>query len=298
MRLLPAAVAAILLAAGAATAKPFEAMFPEGRTNLTPEAIEALKQLDYRQGRVTVGDNLAGLDVGPDFYFLNPKDARFVLENLWGNPPDENTLGMIFPASHTPLDPQSWGSEIFFEAIGYVSDEDAGSYDYEDLLDQMRADLRSQNGWRRDNGYAAIELVGWAAEPRYDATERELYWAKELHFDGSDANTLNYAIRALGRRGVLNMNFIADMSALPEIEQAVPKVLKMVSFTEGNRYSDFDASTDAMSAVGIGGLIAGAAVAKKAGLLAIALLVLKKAWFVLFLPLIWLKNRFTGRRQS
>lgn len=298
MRMFPAAIAALFLVAGAAAAKPFDKMFPEGRPGLTDEGIAALRKLDYQQGHVMVGGNLASLDVGPDFYFLNVKDARFVLETLWGNPPDESTLGMIFPASYTPLDDSSWGSEIFFEEIGYVSDDDADSYDYDDMLKQMRSDIRRENDWRKENGYEAIELVGWAAEPHYDATERELYWAKELHFGSADHNTLNYSIRVLGRRGVLNMNFIADMTALPEIETAVPKVLKMVDFTEGNRYSDFDASTDAVAAVGIGGLIAGAAVAKKAGLLAIALLVLKKAWIVLLLPLLWLKNLFTGRRQS
>jgi uncharacterized membrane-anchored protein len=162
----------------------------------------------------------------------------------------------------------------------------------------MQAAARDGNAARRESGYPEVELIGWAAEPSYDAEGRKLYWAKELAFSGADSHTLNYNIRALGRRGVLNLNFIAAIDALPEVEAAVPEVLDMVSFTEGNRYADFDPSTDAVSAVGIGGLIAGGVLAKKAGLIAVALLFLKKAWFLLLLPLFWLKKFFTGRRSS
>ena len=295
---LPAAFAALTILAGQATAKPFTEMFPGGRPDFGPQAIEALKQIDYQQGSVTLGNGLAKLDVGPDFYFLNPTDARFVLEDLWGNPPDETTLGMIFPAKATPLDDGNWGIEIYFDNSGYVSDEDANDYDYDELLKQMQADTRAANARRRAANYPEIELIGWAAEPRYDATNRQLYWAKELSFEGDEVNTLNYNIRALGRRGVLNLNFIAGISALPEVETAVPSVLTMVSFTEGNRYTDFNPSTDAMAAVGIGGLIAGGVLAKKTGLLVLAVLFLKKGGFLLLLPLVWLKNLFTGRRNS
>jgi uncharacterized membrane-anchored protein len=94
------------------------------------------------------------------------------------------------------------------------------------------------------------------------------------------------------------VNFIAGIQALPEVEAAVPSVLRMVNFTEGNRYADFNPSTDAVAAVGLGGLIAGGILAKKAGLLVLLLALLKKGGFLLLIPLFWLKNLFTGRRNS
>jgi uncharacterized membrane-anchored protein len=48
----------------------------------------------------------------------------------------------------------------------------------------------------------------------------------------------------------------------------------MVNFTEGNRYSDFDSSTDNVAAWTIGGLVAGKVLAK-AGLFAVILKFLK-----------------------
>ncbi len=295
--ILTAAIAALSISACPAGAKPFSEVFPSEAKSYPPDAVAAMERIDFKQGSATVGSNLATLDLGDGFYFLDARDARYILEDIWGNPPSPETLGMVFPAGVTPYE-APWGLEIFFEDIGYVSDEDAGSYNYDELLDEMKQDARDANPQRTRQGYPTVELIGWAAAPRYDSAGRKLYWAKELEFGGDPEHTLNYNIRALGRRGVLNMNFIAAMSDLPAVESAVPSILNMVAFTEGNRYSDFNASTDAVAAVGLGGLIAGGVLAKKAGLIAVALLFLKKFWFLLLLPLIWLKNLFTGRRSS
>jgi len=161
----------------------------------------------------------------------------------------------------------------------------------------MQADILAGNDWRRENGYATQELVGWAAAPRYDAVEHKLYWAQEFRFEGMPGNTLNYYIRVLGRKGVLNLNFIADMTSLAEVEAQVPTVLDMVSFTEGYRYSEFDPAIDKTSEASFGQLIGGGSAAQL-GIIAVALVLLKKFWFALLLPLLWLKNLFTGRRGS
>lgn len=292
-----AAFAVLTIGATSAYAKPFVEMFPGVADDLHPDALAVLEKLDYQQGRISVDYGYAEVDVGEDFYFLSPKDARIVLEDLWGNPPDEQTVGLLFPSQYTPLDGDSWGVEFAYEDIGYVKDDDAASYDYDDLLKQMQADIRAGAEWRRENGYSNYNLLGWAAEPHYDAETHKLFWAQELKFEGTEDNTLNYYIRVLGRKGVLNLNFIADMSSLQEVEGKVPTVLGMVNFTQGNRYEDFDAATDKVADVSIGNLIGGESFTQ-AGIAVAALVLLKKFWFVLLLPLIWLKNLFTGRRNS
>ena len=83
---------------------------------------------------------------------------------------------------------------------------------------------------------------------------------------GASNETLNYAIRALGRTGVLQVNVIADMKQLDDINGQVPKLLSMVSFTEGHRYADFQESSDPVAAYGLAALVVGG-VAAKAGLL-------------------------------
>ena len=63
---------------GSAQAKSFAEMFPDRAASYPPEAITALSSMDFQQGKTTVGNNLATLDLGEDFYFLGPKDARHV----------------------------------------------------------------------------------------------------------------------------------------------------------------------------------------------------------------------------
>jgi uncharacterized membrane-anchored protein len=287
---------ALVLCGGQAAAATFSELFPAEVAGLPADFVAALDALDFRQGSVPLGDGLAVVEAGQAFYVLDREDARFVLEELWGNPPDE-TMAMIFPAALSPIAEDAWGIEVIHDAIGHVLDADAASYDYDALLRQMQDDTISSNAWMRENGYPTQELVGWAAPPRYDAEGHQLYWAKEIRFEGTDENTLNYNLRVLGREGVLNLNFIAAMRSLPAVEAALPEVLRMVRFSPGHRYEDFVAGTDRLATAGVGELIAGGSLAQ-AGLVAAALVLLKKFWFVLLFPLFWLRTLFAGRRSS
>jgi uncharacterized membrane-anchored protein len=254
---------------------------------LTPEeqetvaAMRALwESLDRRTGKITIGDDLVTLHVPEDFYYLDAEDAERVLVEAWNNPPGQDTLGMLFPAEVTPFDEEAWAVTIEYTEDGHVSDSDAADIDYGDLLTEMRGDIRAANSDRQDAGYPPIELVGWAEPPHYDASARKLYWAKELRFGDDPHTTLNYEIRALGRTGVLSMTFVADTQQLDAINSRRESVLAMAEFNPGKRYEDFDASIDEVAAYGIGALIAGK-VAAKAGLLAAALVLLKKFGIVL-----------------
>lgn len=294
-KLFTAAALCWLLPVGTLDAKPFAEMFPELAETADEQATTLLGGLDYVTGDVDISDGLAEIKLTDDYYFLGAKDAQYVLGELWGNPPNPAVLGMIFPAQQTPLH-DTWGLVVTYDDIGYVSDKDAANYDFDTLLKQMQADTVSENEWLRENGYSTVELIGWAEPPHYDQAERKLFWAKELAFEGSESNTLNYNIRVLGRRGVLVMNFIAGINQLDLVKAAAPEVMAMTEFGTGNRYADFDPSVDKVAAVGIGGLIAGKALAKT-GLLALGLVFLKKAWIVLLLPLLWLKNLIFRKRD-
>lgn len=260
-------------------------------------AVNFLDSLTPQTGTIALPGGIASLDVPEGFYYLSPEDAKRVLEEAWGNPESDLNLGMLFPAGYTPIDGASWGVTIDYEAEGHVSDSDAAEIDYQALLEDMQADTKSESESRIEAGYEAISLVGWAAQPYYDAETHKLYWAKELKFGDAEENTLNYNVRILGREGVLVLNFIASMPQLAEIEAVRSDVLAMASFTDGNRYTQFDPSIDQVAAYGIGGLIAGKVLAKT-GLIAVALVFLKKFWFLLFLPLVWLKNAIFKKKEA
>ncbi len=235
------------------------------------EAFEST--LSYQTGDITIGDGLATLHLGEGFRYLDPKDSEKLLVEGWGNPPGSDTLGMIVPRGSSPLhDTEGWAVVVSYSEEGHVEDDDAEDIDYDDLIEEMRADTAEDSKQRVAQGYGSIELVGWAAPPHYDSGTHRLYWAKELAFGDSKEHTLNYAIRVLGRKGVLELNAVAGMTQLGMVQKEMEKVLPLAEFETGSRYADFDPELDAVAAYGIGGLIAGKALMKAgffAGLLKI-----------------------------
>lgn len=244
------------------------------------EAEEFFATLSPQTGIVELKSAGVTLNTGDNFYFLNKKDASTVLEDAWGNPHDERVLGMIFEKDTNPYF-YDYAVAVSFEKTGYVSDENASEIDFDDLLSQMQKDTRQSNPQRTKLGYPTVDLLGWAADPKYDASNNRLLWAKSLRFEGEETNTLNYNVRFLGRYGVLEFNYIADESALESVTNSMPEMSKMASFNSGHSYAEFDPTTDKVAAYGIAGLIAGGAVAKKLGILGALLLFLKKGWVLI-----------------
>lgn len=228
------------------------------------------KTLKYQEGTIVLKDGLATLKLPPEFRYLGPDDTEKVLVDLWGNPPSEQkSMGMLIPAGMTPLSSNAWAVTIDYSEDGYVKDADASKINYDDLLKKMQKAVAEESKERAAKGYPVFSLVGWAAPPHYDAATHKLYWAKDLKVEGADEDTLNYSIRMLGRRGVLELNAIANISQFQEIDKQTPQILGMIDFNEGNRYADFDPKVDKVAAYGLATLVAGGALAlaAKAGLL-------------------------------
>jgi uncharacterized membrane-anchored protein len=252
-------------------------------------------KLAYQHGDVPI-EGMATLHLGDELRFLGPAEAKKVFVDAWDNPPDDTVLGMIVPADTSPLHPEKgWGVLVTFSADGYVEDDDAEDIDYDELLEEMQKATLDANPERERQGYAALRLIGWAETPHYDAATHRLYWAQQLATNGAPGTSLNYAIRVLGRKGVLELNAVAPMEMLPDIKPAMEQVLSRVEFEAGHRYEDFDPDIDQVAAYGIGGLIAGNVLLKTgvfAGLLKILIAAKKflilgvlalgagiKAWF-------------------
>ena len=228
------------------------------------------KTLKYQEGTIVLRDGLATLKLPPEFRYLGPDDTEKVLVDLWGNPPSEQkSMGMLIPAGMTPLSSNAWAVTIDYSEDGYVKDADASKINYDDLLKKMQKAVAEESKERAAKGYPVFSLVGWAAPPHYDVATHKLYWAKDLKVEGADEDTLNYSIRMLGRRGVLELNAIANISQFQEIDKQTPQILGMIDFNEGNRYADFDPKVDKVAAYGLATLVAGGALAlaAKAGLL-------------------------------
>jgi uncharacterized membrane-anchored protein len=231
------------------------------------QVVALVKNLKYQQGEINLRGGLATLSVPKEFNYLGPDDAETVLVKLWGNPPsEEKPLGLLIPAGMTPLNTNCWVVTIDYSEDGYVKDGDASKINYDDLLKKMQKGIAANNAERQKQGYPPITLVGWAAPPHYDSATHKLYWAKQLKFGDEPGDTLNYSIRMLGRKGVLELNAVAAIGQFAEIDKQTPQILGMVDFKEGSRYADFDPKVDKVAKYGIATLVAGGVLAGAAKL--------------------------------
>lgn len=284
--------------------------------NPTPEQIEAAyqehvqeltKDLHYQEGSADLPGGMAHLDLPKGFRYLNPADAKKVVVDLWGNPPQSASeiLGMVVPAGEELTSPESWAIVLRFEGDGYVSDKDADKIDYDDLLSQLKESSKKSNDARKAAGYGTMDLTGWAVPPRYDKESKVLYWAKRFDIPDEDEDTLNYDVRVLGRRGVLSLNGVAGISRVNDIEAATPAIVSMVQFNDGHRYAEFNPKTDKEADYSLAGLVLGGAVAAKvaakAGLLAklgAILVAAKKLVIFAVLGVVVLFKKIFGRKSE
>ncbi|HEX9174381.1 MAG TPA: DUF2167 domain-containing protein [Telluria sp.] len=218
--------------------------------------------LQFKTGKIVLPGAIATLDLPPTFRYLGPQDTERLLVEGWGNPPGTTTLGMIVPAKVNPVSREGWGVIVTYDQDGHVKDDDAENIKYDELLKQMQEGTADNNAARKEQGFPAMTLVGWAEAPRYERASHKLYWAKELRTEGSEQNGLNYNIRVLGRTGVLVLNAVAGMDQLAQVKAEMPQVTAFTNFTEGNRYADFDSKTDKVAEYGIATLVAGGIAAK------------------------------------
>lgn len=253
-----------------------------------------VNSLDYKSGKISLKTDLATINVPAGFLFLEGKDARYILEDVWGNPEDTEILGILVPEGVNMLAAESWAIVYTYEEDGHVEDDDAEDYDYNELLDEMKTQTVDGSVERVKMGYQAISLIGWAKAPFYDKTTHKLHWAKELKFGDDSINTLNYNIRMLGRKGVLVMNIVSGMDNIKTVETKIDAILLSTNFNTGSRYEDFDSSIDKVAEYGIGGLIAGGILAKT-GMLAKIGIFLVKGWKIIAIAVVGLIAAFKNK---
>lgn len=262
------------------------------------KAKAMLESLHPQTGDVRIPAAHATLHLGKNYYFLPADEAKRVLTEIWGNPPEvvEGTLGLVMPAGATPYD-DVWGAVISYDSTGHIKDDDAKSEDYDQIITNAQGAEDEVNAHRRQQGFPGQHLVGWAQPPSYDPVTHSMIWARNIAIEGQAQNTLNYDVRLLGRTGVLSLNLITGMSQLAETRTSAAAFGKSAEFDAGSRYADYVPGTDKVADYGLVGLVAGGvgvAAAKKLGLLAIILGFGKKLIVLVIAGFALLKNRIMG----
>ena len=184
-----------------------------------------------------------------------PQPQADRLLNLFGNPGANPEM----PGLLLPRDPKAhWYMPVRFHKAGFIKDDDARTWDADEMLGSLRTGTKEQNRDREKAGMPGIEVEGWSEPPRYDAARQRLVWALTSHEIGAKPDaprTVNYNAFALGRDGYFSMNLVAAFDDLPALRPVAEKQLAAFDYNPGKRYADFDARTDHVAAFGLSGLV-------------------------------------------
>lgn len=179
------------------------------------------------------------------------------LLTLNGNLPESNSYTVASTDG-------TWFAIYDFEDIGFVKDDD--KIDSAALLKTLQDNQTEANKQRADEGLDALTISGWAVPPHYDPATHNLEYG--LNLSSGNGDTVNYRMRILGRRGVMNATLITAPQYFTADLAAFRATQKGFSFNKDETYAAFT-DGDKVSEYGLAALVTGgAAVAlAKGGLL-------------------------------
>lgn len=269
-------VPALLLAAAPALAKP-----PSPRADPKPaaapsaaptdeapaedsegdegEGTEALPQgMTAGPATVKLGDG-ATLEVPEGAIFGDAAATRAMLEKS-GNLTSGREVGMLL----------SDEAEVIFEfdPVGYVKDDDKDALDADKMLASLREGQEEANAELKSRGQAELEIARWQVKPHYESSTHNLEWGPVVKNKQNGHETVNYNVRLLGRRGVMEVTLLVGPEQLQQQLPWFRSSLKGFSFEKGEDYASFR-SGDKVAEYGLAALVTGGAVAvaAKSGLL-------------------------------
>ena len=238
----------------------------------TPEQQQAAEDWAAAMSAMVRGpQSVALLEKGqlalPDGFGFVPKREATTLMGLMGNQVDDRFVGLVFPLAEEA----SYFVSLDYEDSGYIEDDEAADWDADGLLQGLKDGTEAANAERRRRGFEALTVTRWIEPPSYDVTAHRLVWSAEAVVkDRPDPDpTINYNTYVLGREGYFSANLITTASTVADDRRTATPLLQAVSFNDGQRYNDFNSSTDKIAAYGLTALIGGVA-AKKLGLIAVA----------------------------
>lgn len=236
--------------------------------------------------------------VSPDALYLEKEDRCNLLTNEWGWQSCDEIEAMIFglaPGIDT----------IMFEtpnSEGFVKFDDWEDADRQDEIDAIWNDYVEGSKAQGERLGQSIVPVKWYVYPTLNKEKSYLYYAILLNWDGE--LIINTKASLFDRQGYVPVHIVPENSELSEAELQQLVEVSLVAYEAKTEQAYFDfADGDKVAAVGALGVLAalvGVKYGKAAatGLIAILLLVLKKAWFVLLIPLVFLKNLFKKKEAE
>ncbi|MCK5621429.1 MAG: DUF2167 domain-containing protein [Alphaproteobacteria bacterium] len=236
--------------------------------------------------------------ISPDSLYLNDEDRCNYMINEWGWGSCDGIEALIFglaPGIDTVM-VETPNSE------GYVKFDDWEDADRQDEIDTIWNEFAES---AKEQGKAlgeSIVPVRWYVQPTLNKEKSYLYYAILIDWEGEIV--INAKASLFDRNGYVAFRLTPESSSLSESELQRLVEISLDAYQPEAKQAYFDFQDgDKVAAVGAIGVLAtlvGVKYGKAAatGFVAILLLFLKKAWFVLLIPLVFLKKLFTGKKEA
>src|SRR4051812_1307595 len=173
----------------------------------------------------------------PKGYVFVPQAQAEALLKVMGNNGGPSLLGMVA----SERDDAKWFAVVRYIEAGYIKDDDAKTWNADELLKSLQDGTESQNEERRTRGIPEMEVVGWVAPPAYDGMTQRLVWSAATRGKGpqaGDAQGVNYNTYVLGREGYMSLNLVTERSLIEQYKPDAQQLLSSLSFNDGKRYAD------------------------------------------------------------
>ncbi len=234
------------------------------------------------------------LSVGQDAVYLNDTDkCRLLVEGYgWETgdcasvdrvvflpSPEIDTLLVNKPNSEGHVDFADWRDPDRSSEVDAI---------WRELVEGLKAQSRNLG--------VPITANRWLTYPTLDEAKGVLYYAFVLDWDGQ--RVVNVKASIFDRKGYVTFGVVPTDPAETDavVQAAVAALTGGYAHDAGQRYADFRVGDHVAEAgaVGVLATMVGVKYGKEiaSGLLATALIFAKKLWFLLLLPLVWLRRLF------
>ncbi|AOZ94713.1 hypothetical protein LPB68_13605 [Paenibacillus crassostreae] len=216
--------------------------------------------------------SIATLKLQTGLVFLD-KDNTLAHELSYGGVPSYKEIGSVYPMDEN----ETWAVFFDYDEVGHIDDAEKNDIDADALLKSYKEGTEAANKETTEDNHLFVD--GWDVPPTYDDNLHNLKWSLLAH-DINNQPLINYNVRILTREGYISAILVTDPEHMDEDRKSFENlVLSNFSVNTGEGYTDFDESTDKLAEMGLTGLIVGGAgvvVAKKVGLIAMLVVLLKK----------------------
>tara|TARA_B100001175_G_scaffold314396_1_gene323674 strand:+ start:2049 stop:2927 length:879 start_codon:yes stop_codon:yes gene_type:complete len=251
------------------------------------EWLKAFNSLNWKNGPLVFSYNEANskINISDSFSILEGEEAHQML--YWLNGTTFNYIDMYAMNNNDRSQYM-----FFYSDTGYVKTDDWTDVDPNKFIKEIKENYKTSNESRKKNGQPTVLNVTWKKKPYLDGIYNSVYYALDVEWSDNTSTVEGTAI-ILGREGYTSAKYVGGESGYKE--NMLLNLSKIHKFNDTKEYKDWK-SGDKVAAAGIGALLATTLGVKalKPGIIAAGLLLLKKFWFIILLPFIWLGKLFVG----